>query len=115
MEKPLYIYAMILCKTIFTIIGDLLFIPRFGVNGVAYSNIVVSFVCVILCLTVVYKEKMIAVSFRFDKSFVKDYLLMGAFSGAQILLDNIIYFAIVCKMVNAVAEQGNYFCEQRAR
>lgn len=31
------------------------------------------------------------------------------FSGAQILLDNIIYFAIVCKMVNAVAEQGNYW------
>lgn len=31
------------------------------------------------------------------------------FSGLQILLDNIIYSAIVCKMVNAVAEQGNYW------
>lgn len=109
LEKPLYIYAMILCKTIFTMIGDLFFIPRFGVNGVAYSNIAVSSVCVLLCLIVVYREKLIAVSFRFDKLFVKDYLLMGVFSGAQILLDNIIYFAIVCKMVNAVAEQGNYW------
>ncbi len=55
------------------------------------------------------KEKLIVVSFQFDKVFVKDYLFIGLFSGAQILLDNMIYSAIVCKMVNAVSEQGNYW------
>ncbi|NBK93342.1 sodium transporter [bacterium 1XD21-13] len=109
LEKPFYIYAMVVLRTVFTIIGDLFLIPRFGVNGVAYSNIVVNVVCVILCLTAVFREKLIAVSFQFDKSFVKDYLFIGAFSGCQILLDNIIYSAIVCKMVNGVAEQGNYW------
>lgn len=109
LEKPRYIYAMVILKTIFTIIGDLFLIPRFGVNGVAYSNIVVSLVCVILCLIVVFREKLMMVSFKFGKTFIKDYFLIGSFSGVQILLDNIIYSVIVCKMVNAVAEQGNYW------
>ena len=109
LEKPVYIYAMTVLKTIFTVAGDLFLIPRFGVNGIAYSNIAVSLVCVVLCLIVVFREKLIAVSFRLDKLFVKDYLRIGLFGGAQILLDNVVYFAVVCKMVNAVAEQGNYW------
>lgn len=107
--KSLYIYAMAILKTIFTIIGDLFLIPKFGINGVAYSNIAVSSVCVVLCLMVVFREELIVFSFKFNKAFVKDFLFIGLFSGSQILLDNIIYSAIVCKMVNAVAEQGNYW------
>lgn len=109
LEKPFYIYTMIILKTTFTVIGDLLLIPRFGVNGIAYSNIAVNSICVLLCLTALFQEKLITVSFRFDKSFIKDYLLIGLFSGSQILLDNIVYSVIVCKMVNAVREQGNYW------
>lgn len=108
-EKTLYIYAMVVFRTIFTIIGDLFLIPEFGVNGIAYSNIAVNSVCVVLCLIAVFREKLFTVSFKFEKSFVKDYLCMGSFSGFQILLDNFIYLFIVCKMVNAVEEQGNYW------
>ena len=109
LEKPFYIYTMVLLKTLFTVIGDLFFIPQSGVNGVAYSNIAVNTICVMLCLIVVYREKLIAVSFRFEKSFLKKYGAIGLFSGAQILLDNLIYAAIVCKMVNQVEAQGNYW------
>lgn len=109
LEKPLYIYVMVTLKTLFTIVGDSFLIPKFGVDGVAYSNIVVSLVCVVLCLVAVFREKLVAVSFKFDKSFLKDYLFIGLFSGSQVLLDNIIYSAVVCKMVNEVAEQGNYW------
>lgn len=107
--KTFYIYAMVVAKTIFTIIGDLLLIPVFGVNGVAYSNIFVNTICVVLCLIVVFRENLIKVSFKFEKTFFKDYLFIGLFSGSQILLDNIIYSSVVCKMVNEVAEQGNYW------
>lgn len=109
LDKPFCIYAMVVLKTIFTIIGDLLLIPRFGVNGAAYSNIVVNTACAILCLIAVGRENLIAVSFRFEKPFLKKYGLIGLFGGAQILLDNLIYVSIVCKMVNQVAEQGNYW------
>lgn len=109
LEKSFYIYAMVFLKTLFTIVGDLYFIPAFGVNGVAFSNIAVNIVCVVLCFVVIYKERLITVSFRFEKFFLKEYAFIGLFSGAQILLDNLIYAAIVCKMVNQVAEQGNYW------
>lgn len=109
LEKPLYIYGMAIFRTAITIAGDLFLIPKFGVNGVAYSNIAVNSVCVILCLFFIMKEQLMAVSFKSGKEFVKDYLFMGLFSGSQVLLDNVVYSAIVCKMVNAVEEQGNYW------
>ncbi len=109
LEKPLYIYTMVVLRTVFTVIGDLFLIPGFGVDGVAYSNIAVNVVCVVLCLVAVFRENLVTVSFRFDRDFGKDYLCIGLFSGAQILLDNIIYSAVVCKMVNEVEEQGNYW------
>lgn len=109
LEKTLYIYAMVILKTIFTMAGDLFLIPKFGVNGAAYSNIAVNLVCVVLCMIAVFRERLISVSFQMDRSFIKDYLRIGLFSGSQILLDNIIYSAVVCKMVNAVEEQGNYW------
>lgn len=34
LEKPLYIYGLVVLRTIFTIIGDLFLIPQFGVYGV---------------------------------------------------------------------------------
>ncbi len=77
--KPIYIYVMTILKTIFTVTGDLLLIPEFGVNGVAYSNIAVNVICVVLCLIAVYRENLISVSFRFDKSFLKEYLSIGLF------------------------------------
>lgn len=109
LEKPLYIYGMVILRTTFTIIGDLFLIPKYGVNGVAYSNIAVNSVCVILCLFVIMKEQLMEVFFKPGKEFVKDYLSIGLFSGSQILLDNIVYSVVVCKMVNAVEEQGNYW------
>lgn len=48
--KPFYVYAMILLRTMATVVGDLLLIPGLGVNGVAYSNIAVNSICVVLCL-----------------------------------------------------------------
>lgn len=109
LEKPIYIYAMVILKTAITLISDLFLIPAFGINGVAYSNITVNFVCAVLCLIVLFRERLIAVSCQFHKSFLKKYLFIGFFSGSQIFLDNLIYSAIVCKMVNEVAEQGNYW------
>ena len=107
--KTAYIYAIIVLKTVLTIFGDLFWIPQFGVNGIAYSNIAVSSACVILCLFAIYRERLMVISFRFSRTFVKDYAWIGLFSGSQVLLDNIIYTTIVCKMVNQVSEQGNYW------
>lgn len=109
LERPCYIYMMVFLKTIVTIIGDLFFIPAFGVNGAAISNIAVNTISVVWCLIAVYREQLLAVSFQFERAFLKKYAFIGLFGGAQVLLDNLIYALIVCKMVNQAAEQGNYW------
>lgn len=43
------------------------------------------------------------------KLFLCLWAKIGAFSGLQIFLDNFIYAVIVCRMVNAVSESGNYW------
>lgn len=109
LEKSFYIYVMIILRTIFTVIGDFCLIPKLGVNGAAYSSIAVNVVCVVLCLIAVWKEKLFAAPVWFDGSLIGEYFRIGIFSGFQVALDNIVYSAIVCKMVNEVEEQGNYW------
>ena len=46
---------------------------------------------------------------KLENRFIKDWLKIGTFSGIQIFLDNFIYAVMVCKMVNAVSESGNYW------
>ena len=40
---------------------------------------------------------------------LKDWGRVGLFAGGQQFLDNIIYALMICRMVNAVAESGNYW------
>ena len=110
LDKPKYIYFTIILKTLFTIIGDLVLIPNLGVNGIAYSNISVNIAIDILCILVLRKEDLfIKPNFKFSKDFIIDYIKIGLFSGSEILLNNIIYIVVVCKMVNKINEQGNYW------
>ena len=109
-NKAKYFYLSCLLKTLFIIIGDLYLIPKFQVNGVAFSNILVNLLILIFCLFVLYKEDLFPkFSLNFDKALIKDYFYGGSFIGLQIILDNLIYVLIVGKMITTVNEQGNYW------
>ena len=109
-NKAKYFYLSCLLKTVFIIIGDLYLIPKFQVNGVAFSNILVNLLILIFCLFVLYKEDLFPkFSLNFDKPLIKDYFYGGSFIGLQIILDNLIYVLIVGKMITTVNEQGNYW------
>lgn len=110
--KPSYIVALTAGRTILTILADSFFIPSFGVNGAACSNIVINLFAGLICFALVECSEFRQVSVRPSANgygWLRQWAVMGVFSGAQILLDNLIYALIVCKMVNDVAEQGNYW------
>ena len=68
-NKAKYFYLSCLLKTVFIIIGDLYLIPKFQVNGVAFSNILVNLLILIFCLFVLYKEDLFPkFSLNFDKA-----------------------------------------------
>lgn len=110
--KPSYIVALTVGRTILTILTDSFFIPAFRVNGVACSNIMINLFAGLICFVLVKHSKFRQVSAQpsaNEYGWLWQWAKIGVFSGAQLLLDNLIYALIVCKMVNDVAEQGNYW------
>ncbi len=109
--KQSNVYILLITNAILLIISDYILIPMYGVIGVAYSNILINSIISIMSLALLIVNKAIKPSLinRTDIKGFLEYLKTGLFSGMQIFLDNIIYAVMVVKMVNMVAEQGNYW------
>jgi len=109
--KSRYIYALLVANMIFTILGDSILIPEFGVNGAAYTNILLNVMIAVVSLVLLHYEGLLYL--KLDKiqdfDWIINWIRVGIFSGATILLDNIIYTVIISKMVNDVSEVGNYW------
>lgn len=87
---------------------DYLLIPVFKDLGASYSEIIVNTFIAGLSLIFILKKKYISFAVC-NKDFLRSWVKIGSFSGLQIFLDNFIYAVIVCRMVNAVSESGNYW------
>lgn len=87
---------------------DFVFIDTFLEVGASYSEIITNSLIGITALIFVYIRKYIGFG-KVNLYWLKDYLRIGLFSGLQIFLDNFIYAIMICKMVNAVSESGNYW------
>ncbi len=108
-DKNVYIFLAI--KTVLSLIADFALIPNSGIYGIAVSNIIVNSVLAVSGYVLLYVQKYIRAC-RFHKSdwkIFKEWCRVGIFSGFQQFIDNLIYAVMVCKMVNMVAEQGNYW------
>lgn len=108
-DKNVYIFLGI--RTVLSLIADFLLIPNFGVYGVAISNIIVNCILAAACILLLYFQKHIRFCWfkKSDSAVFKEWCKVGVFSGIQQFIDNFIYAIMICKMVNMVAEQGNYW------
>ena len=108
-DKNVYIFLGI--RTAMSLAADFLLIPNFGVYGAAVSNIITNTLLSIACILLLYRQGYIRFR-RFGKSdgaVLREWCKTGVFSGLQQFVDNFIYAVMVCKMVNMVAQQGNYW------
>ncbi len=109
--KSKNVYIFLATKAAVTIISDFIIIPRYGVIGVAVSNILINSILAIVGLTILLIEKTIKVSWlkKEDLKTLKDWGRIGAFCGVQQFIANIVYALMIVKMVNLVSESGNYW------
>lgn len=110
-EKHMNVYFFLIIRTVLSLAADFLLIPRLHIYGVAVSNIVVNTVLALTSILLLYTQKYFKFC-RFRKSdftLFKEWYRIGAFSGLNQFMDNLIYAVMVCKMVNMVEEQGNYW------
>lgn len=109
--KSKNVYYFLIVNTILSLISDFILIPSFGVYGIAISNILVNILLAIFSFSLLYRQGYIKVCkfHKSDVSIIKSWCKIGMFSGVQQFIDNLIYAIMICKMVNLVAEQGNYW------
>lgn len=108
-DRNVYIFLGI--RTVLSLIADFLLIPSFGVYGVAISNIIINTILAVASVLLLYFQKYIKFCWfqKSDRSLFQEWCKVGVFSGTQQFIDNFIYAIMICKMVNMVAEQGNYW------
>lgn len=109
--KPKNVYIFLAIQAVMLIFSDFIFVPNLDVNGIAVSNIVTNAMLAMVSTILLCVEGYLKPSWfhREDTTIVKDWLKTGLFSGSQQFIDNIIYMLMVARMVNMVAEQGNYW------
>lgn len=107
-EKVKTINVLILTKIICLIVFDVLLIPKLVDVGAAYSEIVANIIIAVLSTLILFKYNLLSFK-KLTFSWTIDWMKIGMFAGLQIFIDNIFYAIMICKMVNAVSESGNYW------
>ena len=109
--KDRNVYIFLAISTVLSVVADFVLIPNFGVYGIAMSNIMVNALLAAASFVMLYAQGLTKPC-RFHKSDIpvlKEWGKVGFFSGMQQFIDNFIYAVMICKMVNMVSEQGNYW------
>ncbi len=113
-EKYVYILTAVklaLCLLIDTFLVSTLPISlNLGVNGIAYSNIIVNVLLVITAIILLSKEGIkLFNKEKMSFGWMKDFLKVGGISGLESFVRNIAYILMIARMVNMVGEQGTYW------
>ena len=114
--KEKYVYVLTAVKLVLCLLVDTFMVStlpvslNLGVNGIAFSNIIVNVLLVATAIILLHKEgitlfKKEKLSFGWMKEFAK----VGGISGLESFVRNIAYMLMISRMVNMVGEQGTYW------
>lgn len=114
--KEKYVYMLTVVKLVLCLFVDTFMVStlpvslNLGVNGIAFSNIIVNAILVATAIILLNKEG-IALLKKEKPSFawMKDFLKVGGISGLESFVRNIAYMLMIARMVNMVGEQGTYW------
>lgn len=118
MDKKKILYIILLTQMILSIILDTFLVSsldfslNIGVNGVAFTNIIVNFILLILVILLMKKELGINIlDFKTKLSFtwVKEWFYVGKFSGVESFVRNLFFMVFIIRMINVISEQGTYW------
>lgn len=110
-NKAKNVYIFLIIQAILGIIGDFILIPNLGVNGIAINNIITNSILAVAGFITLFLEKQITPTWfnKGDSKLIANWCKIGLFSGLQQFIDNIVYALMISRMVNIVAESGNYW------
>ena len=113
-----HIYALLSIQMILSIVLDSLLLSELdismnlGVNGIAYSNIIVYSTMLIYIMYIFCKNYEIKISeFNkgYDYAWVTNWIKVGKYSGLDSFIRNFFYLIFIVRMMNVISEQGTYW------
>ena len=115
-NKSKYLYVLTFARLLLSLVCDTFLVSslpvslNLGVNGIAYSNIIVNILLLLVSLVLLSKENINVFSkSRLKFSWVKEFFKVGSISGFESLVRNVAYMVMISRMVNEVGEQGVYW------
>lgn len=115
-NKDKYIYYLLGLQMILTVLVDVFFVSslsfslNLGVNGIAFSNIIVNLFLMVLVYFILRKEDINVFSKqKLNFGWIKDLFKIGGISGLESFVRNIAFMFMVIRMVNVVGEQGTFW------
>ena len=116
LKRDNYMYILLGAQMLLSVlldtflISDLPVSAKIGVNGIAINNIIVNLIVLAISVALLYRENIpLFAKEKWDFAWLKDWFKVGKFSGIESLLRNLVFMVMVVRMVNIVAEQGNYW------
>ena len=112
------ISCCLIVKVALTIILDITFLSdlgyslNIGVNGVAYSNILTSFVNMILIIIFLIRtlcDSWQQFKCKLDFGWLRTWLHLGFFSGLDSLVRNLTYMLVILRSMNLLSDAGLYW------
>lgn len=83
---------------------------KLGINGIAYTNMIVNAALVIISILLLLHENINLFSkTKWNFNWLKDWFKVGKYSGLESFLRNLAFMVMVVRMTNVVSEQGNYW------
>ncbi len=115
-KKEKYLYFILSVQMILSIILDTFFVSslnvslRLGVNGIAYTNMIVNVLLLALAVYFLYREKIVLFTkTKLKFHWMKEWLKVGGYSGLESFVRNIAFMLMIVRMVNVVGEQGTFW------
>lgn len=93
------------------LVSETLISFKLGVNGIAWTNIIVNALLLIVSLVFLRRARLISRSdnFKWDFSWVKNWIKIGGYSGLESLVRNLAFMLMIVRMMNLISEQGTYW------
>ena len=114
--KEKYVYMLTAVKLVLCLLVDTFMVStlhislNLGVNGIAFSNIIVNVILVVAAIVLLSKEGIVIFKkAKLSFAWMKDFLKVGGISGLESLVRNVAYMLMIARMVNMVGEQGTYW------
>ena len=114
--KEKYVYALTTVKLVLCLLVDTFMVStlpvslNLGVNGIAFSNIIVNVLLVATAIILLRKEGIVLFQkAKLSFGWMKDFAKVGGISGLESFVRNIAYMLMIVRMVNMVGKQGTYW------